>query len=187
MSSTSAPFGMRPAYHPTGLDRADPYTIGTGYATALYKGTPVLLNTDGTLNVATLTNDFLGVFDGVQYTDSLGKPNYSNFWPASTAATAITAWVWTDPQIVYDIQADGAIAATAVGAQSDFTASPGSGSSSTGLSTATISASLETAGQQGQLRIIGLSPFEDNAWGDAYTIVRVQNAQSQYVANKVSI
>lgn len=187
MSATSAPFGMRPAYHPTGLDRAFPQTIGSGYATALYKGTPVLLNTDGTLNVATVTNDFLGVLDGVEYTDSLGKPNYSNFWPASTVATNIVAWVWQDPEMVYDIQADGAIAATAVGAQSDFSATPGSGSSSTGLSTATISASVEAAGAQGMLRIIGLSPFEGNAWGDAYTIVRVQIAQHQYVADKVGI
>ncbi len=187
MSSTNAPFGMRPAYHPTGLERADTYTIGTGYATALYKGTPVLLNTDGTLNVATVTNDFIGVFDGVEFTDSLGKPNYSNFWPAAQVATAITAYVWDDPDIVYEIQADGSIAATAVGAQADFSATPGSGNATTGLSSATISSSLETAGQQGQLRILRLAPYADNAWGDAYTVVQVQIAQHQYVANKVSI
>lgn len=186
MSATSAPFGMRPVYHPTGLDRGDPYTIGSTYGTALYKGTPVLLNTDGTLNVATVTNDFLGVFNGVEYTDSMGKPTYSNFWPAGTVATNILAWVWTDPNTVYEIQADGSVAATAVGAQTDFT-NIGTGSTSTGLSTATANSTVEAGAAQGQLRIIGVAPYADNAWGDAYTVLRVQIAQSQYVANKVGI
>lgn len=185
---TNAPFGMHPVYHPSGLDRATPYTIGTGYATAIYKGSPVVLNTDGTLNIAAVTADFIGVFDGVEYTDATGKPTYSNFWPASQAATAITAWVWDDPLVVYEIQADGAIAATAVGAQSDFTtAAIGTGNSTTGLSLATISSSVEAGAAQGQLRILRLAPYPNNAWGDAYTMVQVQIAQHQYVANKVSI
>ncbi len=185
---TNAPFGMRPVYHPTGLDRASTYTIGTGYATALYKGTPVVLNTDGTLNIGAVTADIIGVFDGVEFTDALGKPNYSNFWPAAQAGTNIVAWVWDDPDIVYEIAADGAIAATAVGAQSDFTtAAIGTGNATTGLSLATISSSVEAGGQQGQLRILRLAPYVNNAWGDAFTWVQVQIAQHQYVANKVSI
>lgn len=186
MSATSAPFGMRPVYHPSGLDRASAYTIGTGYGSAIYKGSPVILNTDGTLNIGTTNADILGVFDGVEYTDSTNKPTYSNYWIASTAATNVTAWVWDNPVTVYEIQSSGSIAATAVGDQADFV-NPGTGSTATGLSTAQINATLKGAGVQGQLRIVGLSLYPDNAWADAYTIVQVQIARQQYVANKVAI
>lgn len=94
--------------------------------------------------------------------------------------------MWTDPNTVYEIQADGSVAATAVGAQTDFT-NIGTGSTSTGLSTATANSTVEAGAAQGQLRIIGVAPYADNAWGDAYTVLRVQIAQSQYVANKVGI
>jgi hypothetical protein len=186
MSSTSAPFGMRPSFHPTGLERAAPYTIGTGYASAIYKGSPVILNTDGTINIGTTNADIIGVFDGVEYTDSTGKPTLSNFWPASTTATNITAWVWDVPNITYDIQSSGSIAATAVGDQADFV-NPSAGSTSTGLSTAAINSTLKGAGVQGQLRIVGLTPAVDNAWGDTYTVVQVQIARHQYVSNKTAI
>lgn len=189
MSATLAPQGMIPVYHQTGFDREDqPYTIGAAYGTAIYKGSPVLLNTDGTLNIATTTNDFLGIFMGVQWIDAQGKPTYSNYWPgAQTGATQIQAWVITDVNTVFEIQADGAVAATGVGAQTDFSASIGAGTTATGLSTATCAATPEAGAAQGQLRIIGVSPRLDNAWGDAYTWLRVQIAQSQYVANKVGI
>jgi len=46
MSATSAPFGMRPVYHPTGLDRAFVLANGitSGYAYDLLKGQAVKLS-----------------------------------------------------------------------------------------------------------------------------------------------
>ena len=43
MSATSAPFGMRPAFHPSGLDRARAYFNGivSGYGYDILKGQPV--------------------------------------------------------------------------------------------------------------------------------------------------
>ena len=43
MSATSAPFGMRPAFHPSGLDRARAYFDGivSGYGSDILKGQPV--------------------------------------------------------------------------------------------------------------------------------------------------
>jgi hypothetical protein len=45
-----------------------------------------------------------------------------------------------------------------------------------------ISTSLVGSGNVGDLRIIGLSNGVDNAWGDAFTVVQVQVARSQFVA-----
>lgn len=186
MSAASAPFGFRPAYNPIGLERAKPYTIASAYGTAIYKGTPVILNTNGTVVIGTAAADLLGVFQGVQFTDALGKPNYSNYWPAAQVGTQITAWVYDDPNEVYEVQADGSIASTAVGDQADVS-NVGAGSTQTGLSAATLSATLAGAGVQAQFRIIELAPYLDNAWGDAYTVVRVQLARSQFVSNKVAV
>lgn len=186
MSSVAAPFGMRPIYHPSGVIRANAYTIASAYGTAIYKGSPVILNTNGTVTVGTTAADILGVFAGVQYLDSTGKPVYSPNWVASTTATDIVAFVYDDPAIVYEIQSNGSIAQTAVGDQADFV-NPGTGSTSTGLSSAAISSTLAGAGVQAQLRIEGFSGYPDNAAGDAFTIVQVQIARSQYISNKVAI
>ena len=54
------------------------------------------------------------------------------------------------------------------------------GSSTTGLSQATLGASTAVGnGAQGQMRVVDLAPYVDNAWGDSYTIVRVVNSNSQ--------
>lgn len=188
MSATLAGFGLRPVYHPSGIDRASVYTIASAYGSAIYKGSPCTLNTNGTITVAAAAADFLGAFAGVEYVDATGKPTYSNYWPASTTATAITAYVYDDPNVVYEIQCDGSVAQTAIGDQADFTsATVASGSTSTGISSSTMSASLAGAAAQGQLRIVGFGLAPDNAVGDAYTVVRVTNARSQFVYNKVAI
>jgi hypothetical protein len=83
---------------------------------------------------------------------------------------------------VYDIQCDGSLAQTAIGDQANFS-NIAAGSTTTGLSAATISSSLAGAGNAAQLRIIGLYNGVDNAWGDAYTTVQVQINQSQYQAS----
>ena len=186
MSATSAPFGFRPAYQPTGLDRAKKYTIASAYGTAIYKGMPVILNTNGTIVAGTAAADLLGIFAGVEYTDAQGKPNYSNFWPAAQVGTNIVAWVYDDPSNVYEVQADGSIAQAGVGDQADVS-NVGTGSSTTGLSTATLSSTLAGAGVQAQFRIVGFGQQLDNAPGDAFTIVQVQIARQQYISNKVAV
>ena len=54
MSATNAPFGLRPAYHPSGLDRAVTLSdgIASAYNTAILKGQPVKLNSSGNIVVA---------------------------------------------------------------------------------------------------------------------------------------
>lgn len=183
MSATSAPFGLRPAYHPSGLDRAKALANGivSGYATDILKGVPVKMATTGVLQVVASTEAFLGAFAGVEFTDTTGRRRVSNYWPASTAATQIVAYYYDDPQIVYEIQADGVVAQTAIGDNANFS-NLTAGSNVTGLSQCTVSSSLSGSSTYGQLRILDIAPYPDNAWGDAYPILRVSVAYSQYVA-----
>jgi hypothetical protein len=185
MSTTNAPFGLRPAFHPTGLDRAVALAggIASGYSTDILKNQPVTLTTSGTLNVATAGSAYQGAFAGCEWTDTTGRRRISNYWPASTTyqAGSCIAYYYSDPNIVYEIQADGALAQTSIGDQANFT-NVSAGSTTTGLSQCTISTSLVGTSAVGDLRIINLAPFADNAWGDAYTVVQVQVSRSQYVA-----
>jgi hypothetical protein len=185
MSATNAPFGMRPSFHPSGLDRAValPNGIASTYSSGILKGQPVALNTTGNIIAATAGSAYQGAFAGHEYTDLTGRRQISNQWLASTSYTAGSeiTYYYSDPLMVYDIQCDGSLAQTSIGDQANFSNAT-AGSTSTGLSQCTISSSLAGSGAVGDLRIIGLTPAVDNAWGDAYTVVQVQVSRSQYVA-----
>ena len=187
MSATSAPFGLRPAFHPFGLDRAQALAGGitSGYATQILKGQPVAYSASAGVIVPVTANStnaaWSGAFAGVQWTDTTGRARVSNYWPANTAYTAgtCTAYFYNDNNIVYEIQADGSMAQTTIGNEYLFT-NVTNGSSTTGLSQATLGASTAVGNAtQGQMRVVDLAPYVDNAWGDSYTIVRVVNSNSQ--------
>lgn len=186
MPSTSAPFGLRPAFHPSGIIRPTAMTIESGYNANILQFQPVKIGASGTIVAAAATeNDIVGTFMGVEFTDTDGRRRVSNKWTASTSATDIVAYVTTDPAIVYEIQANGSVSITDVGSQADF-ASVTSGSTTTGLSQAMLdTAQLTTSGNE-ILRIVNLGTEIDNAWGDAYTIVQVQISQHQFVADKAA-
>lgn len=190
MSATSAPFGMRPAFHPSGLDRARAYVDGivSGYGSSILKGQPVRLVTAGVIEPAASGQAFLGAFDGVEWTDTTGRRRVSNYWPASTAyqTGSCIAYVWDDPLVVYEMQAAGSLAQSSIGDQFDIT-NETAGSTTTGLSQATLGTSPAGAGNSKQMRVVNLAPYPGNAWGDAYTIVQCQIAEHQYVADRGAI
>lgn len=188
MSSVANPFGLRPLYHPTGLERAKAYRIDSAYTTAIFKYGAVILNTNGTIVVGTAAADLLGVLAGVEFTDGEGRRRHLPGWPSGgvPGATDIVAWVWDDPEIVFEIQANGSVAQAAIGDQADLV-NPGSGTASTFLSTSAMSSTLAGAGVQAQLRIVEFGRQTDNAPGDAFTVVGVKIARNQFIANKVAI
>lgn len=219
MSTTLKPFGLKPAFHPSGLDRSTPfagtnsYTIGTpGYSAnytlsagqAFYQFTPVAVTSAGALTLAGASGTrLIGSFDGVEFTDSQGRRSVSKWASVTTldASTEIIFWLFTDPQLVYEIQAVGSIANTAIGKEFDFSTATGYttasgfaiGNGGAGFSTTAIANTAVTAGTgQGQVKVVGLGrevaypTGELNAWGDTNTIVQVQIANSQLVAPSVS-
>ena len=183
MSATNAPFGLRPAYHPSGLDRATVLADGilSTYSSNIVKGQPVKMATTGVIQAAAAGDAFLGAFDGVEWTDTTGRRRVSNYWPANTAyqTGSCLAYYYDDPNIVYEIQGDGSMTQNMVGAESDLSNTT-DGSTTTGLSQCTISTSVVAAGSGAQMRIINLAPYPGNAWGDSYTIVRATVAKHQY-------
>lgn len=192
MSSTSAQFGFRPSYHNSGRITAKAYVITSGYAQNIFSGDPVKLTDDGVIQLGTSDGTrsgtvdgitLLGTFAGVQYDDSTGKPSLSPFWPASTSGTNIIAWVYDDPEIIFDVQYDnpasGTTVQTAVGEECDLSvASPG-GSTQVGLSTTKLTAIQATSGQ---FQITGFSGNVDDALTDAYIVATVRINEHAYKA-----
>jgi hypothetical protein len=192
MPSTSAPFGLRPAFHPSGLDRAQALANGiqavstsgnvsAGYATNILKGQPVKMDTGGYIVVAAAGDSFLGAFAGVEWTDSTGRRRVSNYWPANESflVGSVVAYFYNDPNIVYEIQMDGTITQAAIGAEADLSNTT-AGSTTTGLSQATLSISVVSTPSTAQMRIVDIAPYPDNAWGDTYVIVRATIAEYQF-------
>lgn len=192
MSATSAPFGLRPAFHPSGLDRATALANGiqavstsgnvsAGYANNILKGQPVKMNTAGYIEIVTGGGAFLGAFAGVEWTDATGRRRVSNYWPANESfqVGSVIAYYYSDPNIVYEVQAAGSLTQAAVGDEFDLS-NETAGSTTTGLSACTLSTSAAGSGQLAQMRVINLAPYPDNAWGDSYTIVQAQIAEYQF-------
>lgn len=185
MSTTSQPFGLRPAYSPSGVLRPTAYSIATGYSSNILQNQPVKIGADGTVQAAAIGDRFIGTFQGVEFTDSDGRRRVSNKWTASQAGTDIVAYVTLDPTIVYEIQANGTIAKTDIGSQADFTTIT-AGSTVTGLSALMLDTATLTNSGNASVRIIDLAPGPDNAFGDAYTIVQVQISEHQNVADRAA-
>jgi hypothetical protein len=192
MSSTSAPFGLRPAFHPSGLDRAQALAggIASAYGSNILKGQPVKYNKGvGTIVIATAGAAWSGAFAGVEWTDTTGRRRVSNYWPTGTTyiAGSCIAYFYNDNNIVYEIQTNATIAQTSIGNEYNF-ASATAGSATTGLSAAMLGVSTAVGdGAQGDMRVVDIAPYQDNEWGDTYVIVRVVNAYSQFFGNFTAI
>ena len=185
MSSTSAPFGLRPAFHPSGLDRAQALAngIASTYGSDILKGQPVKYNAGaGTIVIATVGAIWSGAFAGVEWTDTTGRRRVSNYWPATTSyqTGSCIAYFYNDNNIVYEIQSDATIAQTAIGNEYNFS-NITNGSNVTGLSQCTLGVSTAVGnGNPGDMRVVDIAPYPDNAWGDSFVIVRVVNSRSQF-------
>jgi hypothetical protein len=193
MTATLQPFGLIPIYAPGTKSTATRYDNGipSGYNTAILEYQPVKLNTSGQIvPVSATSDDFIGSFAGVTYFDGSGVPHSINQWIAGTTLAAnqpVWVWVYDDPTMKYKIQCDGTLAQS-VGGQVNLTAANlTNGSTLVGLSQATAQASSLSTSGQAQLRITDLDLSIGNAWGDAFTIINVQIAKHQFVANKVAV
>jgi hypothetical protein len=194
MSATLAPFGLRPAFHPSGLDRAQALANGipSAYSSDILKGQAVkYVPAAGVIEPVDAAGDALsGAFAGVEWTDTTGRRRVSNYWPALTAyqTGSCVAYFYNDPSIVYEIQADGAVEQTALGHDANLN-NFAAGSNVTGLSQATLNNVTLATTVQGQVQILDIAPYPGNNWSDGgspeadpYPILRVQIARRQIAA-----
>lgn len=184
MSSTSAPFGLKPGFHPSGIIRPTILSILSTSATGILSNQPVKIipssTGEGTVTAAAIGDRYIGTFQGVSWTDTDGVRRNSPQWTASTSGTDIQAYVTMDPTIVYDIQANATLAVDSIGKQYDFTTIT-AGSTVTGLSALMLD--VASAATNASMQIVGLTPGPDNNWGDLFPIVQVRISEHQMVAD----
>lgn len=180
MANVDAKSGFKPLRHlGGGVVRASEYLINTsgttGFNDNLFTGDPVVLNADGTIEIATNnTAAVLGIFYGCQYIASDGSVVFSPNWVASTAVkagTTIKAMVYDDPNISFEVQAT-TCASTDIGLVCDFVI--GTGNTTTGRSGGYIDQADTT---NGSFRILRLIERAGNEYG-AYAKVEVLNTSA---------
>lgn len=187
MANSDAPFGLRPVNYAGQYDagRVRPYYVAAGYGTALFIGDPVVktgtsntVETNGFIpgalpEIAKATagdgNAITGAIIGFEtlVTDLTKAHN-----PASTARVALVA---DDPYQIFEIQADGAIAAVDIGLNANLIYTH-SGSTTYGLSGVELDTTSDApaADASNQLLILGLAPRPDNEIGaNAKVLVRI--------------
>ena len=184
MANKDAAFGMKPvrmigggAY--TGGQSRD--RIAANYGTSIFQGDMVAQVTGGGIEVHADggTVPIVGVFNGVQYTDPTTKEQvYSNYYPASTNASDLIAFVIDDPNVVYEVQADAAFPVADLFGNFDIVYTS-SGSTVTGISGAELEVSTGATGTSLPIKAIDISEDPENsdvASANTNVLVVIQNS-----------
>jgi len=184
MANKDAAFGMKPvrmiggAPYTGGQSR---YRIAANYGTSIFQGDMVAQVTGGTVEVHADggTVPVVGVFNGVQYTDpTTGEQVFSNFYPASTNASDIIAFIIDDPDVVYEVQADDTFPVTDLFGNFDIVYTS-SGSTQTGISGAELDVTTGATNTTLPIKAIDISEDPNNSdTGAANTnvLVVIQNS-----------
>jgi len=186
MATTATPYGLRPINEVSGTSYAGAtrkLPIASGYGTNIFYGSIVVIAADGTIQLMTdigsQADQFpvgtVGVFMGCSYTDAtLGFVN-RQMWPASTVAADAQAFIVDDPNVAFQMQADGAVAQAALGRNAPLAnvQSTTTGSTITGNSNVALDATVaSTSGIA--LRIVDFVDAPGSSVGDAFTDVIVK-------------
>jgi len=114
MANQDAAFGLRPIGRVGGTPYTggqNRYRIAANYGTAIFQGDMVMHVTGGNVEIHADggTVPIVGVFNGCQFTDpTTGEQKFSNFYPASTNASDLIAFIIDDPMVIFEVQADAA-------------------------------------------------------------------------------
>jgi hypothetical protein len=177
MSATAAPFGLRPVGNLGGTYNSSfrQYPILSTESTRICFGDVVKLTDAGSTttiqkDTGTTSATPIGIFMGCRYTDiSTGQTQFSQIW-SGTAHTNGMVYVADDPNILFEIQADGSvndddIAANAALVQGTSNATLGISRVSLDISTAATTAALP-------IRIVDFrGGFDGDEKGTAFPIM----------------
>jgi hypothetical protein len=194
MALVASPYGLKPVNELGGLPYAGStrsYKIDpAGTAANIFYGSPVFVNADGFLAVATATgadattNGFpvgtantgiIGVFVGCQYINAQGQVIYAQYYPTGTTGV-VNAYVVDDPDVVFQVQSAGSVTQAAVGSNVFFsTGAVATGNTVTGNSTASVVAGASAVTTSAAFRVVGFVDMEGfSVVGDARTDILVK-------------
>ena len=185
MATTAAPYGLKAV----NLVGGQPYAgstrlvkIASGYAANIFNGSVVSVVAAGTVeivdevgtNASAFPAGTLGVFVGCSYTDPSTKQKlFSQYWPTGTVASDAVAYVIDDPDVVFQIQADEAVAQASLGSNIGV-ANPTAGSTVTGNSTMAADPTTIDVTNTIAFKIVDFVSSTTSEVGDTYTDLLVK-------------
>jgi hypothetical protein len=184
MANQDAAFGLRPVRMVGGgpyTGGQSRYRIAANYGTAIFQGDMVMQVTGGTVEIHADggTVPIVGVFNGCSFTDpTTGEQKFSNFYPASTNASDIIAFIIDDPLVVYEIQADAAFPVADLFGNFDIVYTT-AGSTTTGISGSELEVSTGATTAGLPLKAIDISADPENsdvATANTNVLVVIQNS-----------
>ena len=182
MANVLEKFGLRPSRQLNGspfINAQNRYRIAANNTTAIFQGDLVIPTTSGQITryVAGTSNAVVGVFNGCFYTDpTTQKPTWKNYYPASTNASDITAFVIDGPQTVYEINANASFAVADL--FQNYSVTNVSGSTQTGISQ--VQLDVATSGTASTFVVQAIDISQDVTNSDLTTsganiLVRISN------------
>lgn len=182
MANTLERFGLRPSRQLNGspfINAQNRYRIASGNSTSIYQGDLVTPLASGTVTryVANTSNVVVGVFNGCFYTDpTTQKPTWSNYYPQSTNASDIIAFVIDGPDTVFEINADEVFAVADI--FKNYSVNNASGSTQTGISLVQLDVSMSGVDGTYVVQAIDISQDPNNndvTTSNANIMVRINN------------
>ena len=183
MANKDAAFGLRPVKMIGGAPWTggqSRYRIAANYGTSIFQGDMVAQVTGGTVEVHADggTVPIVGVFNGCQYTDpTTGEQVFSNYYPASTNASDIIAFIVDDPMVVFEVQANAAFPIADLFGNFDIVYTT-AGSTVTGISGAELNVADGGTGTTLSVKAIDISEDPENSdvsSANTNVLVTIQN------------
>ena len=184
MANLDSPFGLRPVRMVNGSpfsNQQNRYRIAANYGTSIYQGDLVQVVTGGGIErvAAGGSGLILGVFNGCTYTDpTSGKQKWSNYYPASTNASDIIAFVIDAPDTVFEVQADAAFPVADLFGNFDIIDNDPVGDTTSGISNVELAVSTGATTATLPLKAIDISqdPLNDDvATANTNVLVVINN------------
>jgi len=182
MANQLEKFGLKPYRKLDGTPLAgaqNRYTIKANYNQNIFQGDLVIPVSTGNIerHVKNTSEAVVGVFNGCFFTDpTTGKPTFKNFYPASTNASDITAFVIDDPDAVFLMNADAAF--TRADLFKNYSLDSNNGSTTTGISQAMLDVGTSGTATTFAIQAIDISQDPENsdtATSNANILVRINN------------
>ncbi len=194
MASSATPHGASPtgslvscAYNA----KVTHYKIKNAFGTSIFYGDFVKFgddnpNTTIQKDTGTTSATPIGVFLGCAYTDPTTKQfTTNNFFPASTAADDIVAYVASDPFLIMQMQSDEALTQDDLGKNVAIVQT--AGSTAFGRSKNAVDGSTAATTNTLPLKIIDFVDGPDSAVGDSFTDVLVMFNVGHQLLNTTGI
>jgi hypothetical protein len=168
MANKTELYGLRPVRQLNGspfINAQNRYRIAADYGVSIYQGDLVEPTTGGTIakHSGGTSGQVVGVFNGCFYTDpTTQKPTFKNYYPASTNASDIVAYVIDAPDTVFEMNSNLSFTNGVADLFQNYSVTDTTGNTATGISYAQLNVGSSGVAGTFVVQAIDISQNPDN-------------------------